>query len=276
MKAYKGFNKDMTCRGFQFEEGKTYEEKEAELCKSGFHACEKPLDVFAYYAPGNSVYHEVELNDVSEKRIDDSKVCAKKIRIGAELSIHSLVKAHVEYVKEHINKNIPASTNTGFQSASTNTGNRSASTNTGFQSASTNTGDYSASTNTGDYSASTNTGYYSASTNTGFQSASTNTGNRSASTNTGFQSASTNTGDYSASTNTGDYSSSEVSGEKSIAIAFGKNSKARGSIGCWIVIAEHDNNGPKDVRCFPVDGKNVKADTWYCLKDGKLTEVVDE
>ena len=249
MKAYKGFNKDMTCRGFQFEEGKTYEEKEAELCKSGFHACEKPLDVFAYYAPGNSVYHEVELNDVSEKRIDDSKVCAKKIRIGAELSIHSLVKAHVEYVKEHINKNIPASTNTGFQSASTNTGNRSASTNTGFQSAST---------NTGDYSASTNTGYYSASTNTG------------------FQSASTNTGDYSASTNTGDYSSSEVSGEKSIAIAFGKNSKARGSIGCWIVIAEHDNNGPKDVRCFPVDGKNVKADTWYCLKDGKLTEVVDE
>ena len=204
MKAYKGFNKDMTCRGFQFEEGKTYEEKEAELCKSGFHACEKPLDVFAYYAPGNSVYHEVELNDVSEKRIDDSKVCAKKIRIGAELSIHSLVKAHVEYVKEHINKNIPASTNTGDYSASTNTGNRSA------------------------------------------------------------------------STNTGDYSSSEVSGEKSIAIAFGKNSKARGSIGCWIVIAEHDNNGPKDVRCFPVDGKNVKADTWYCLKDGKLTEVVDE
>lgn len=185
----------MTCRGFQFEEGKTYEEKKAELCKSGFHACEIPLDVFTYYSPNNSVYHEVELNDVNEEKSDDSKVCAKKIRIGAELSIHNLVKAHVEYVKEHIDKSVLASTNTGNRSASTNTG---------------------------------------------------------------------------------DYGSSEVSGNKSIAIAFGRNSKARGVIGCWIVIAEHDNDGPKDVRCFHVDGKNVKADTWYCLKDGALTEVVDE
>lgn len=68
MKAYKGFNKDMTCRGFQFEEGKTYHEKYADLCQSGFHACENPLDCFEYYAPGQSVYHEVELEDVSDQR----------------------------------------------------------------------------------------------------------------------------------------------------------------------------------------------------------------
>lgn len=79
MKAYKGFNKDMTCRGFQFEEGKTYEEKEAKLCETGFHACENPLDCYNYYAPGGSVYHEVELDDVSDERNnDDTKVCAKK------------------------------------------------------------------------------------------------------------------------------------------------------------------------------------------------------
>lgn len=78
MKAYKGFDKNMQCRGFQFEEGKTYHEDEAELCKRGFHACENPLDVFGYYTPGkNSIYREVELEDISEERnSDDTKVCA--------------------------------------------------------------------------------------------------------------------------------------------------------------------------------------------------------
>lgn len=83
MKAYKGFNKDMTCRGFQFEEGKTYEhEGEVKLCESGFHACEDPLDIFGYYAPSGSEFHVVELEGVSDERKDDTKVAAKKITIG--------------------------------------------------------------------------------------------------------------------------------------------------------------------------------------------------
>ena len=101
MIAYKGFNKDMTCRGFQFEEGKTYEEDSAELCRNGFHACEMPLNIFEYYEPGSSVYHRVELEDVSPERKEDSKVCAKKIKIGARLSIGELVKLQAEYVKDH-------------------------------------------------------------------------------------------------------------------------------------------------------------------------------
>ena len=94
MKAYKGFDKNMQCRGFQFEEGKTYHEDEAELCKRGFHACENPLDVFGYYSPGkNSIYREVELEDVSEERnSDDTKVCAKTIKIGAKLDVAGLCK----------------------------------------------------------------------------------------------------------------------------------------------------------------------------------------
>ena len=87
MKAYKGFYKDMTCRDFQFEEGKEYEEKEAKLCESGFHACLNPLDCFGYYSPASSEFHEVELEDVSEELNNDSKVCAKKIKIGAKLGI---------------------------------------------------------------------------------------------------------------------------------------------------------------------------------------------
>ncbi|MBQ2211845.1 MAG: hypothetical protein II410_03035, partial [Ruminococcus sp.] len=100
-KYYKGFNKDMTCRGFQFEEGKSYKEDKAKLCESGFHACENPLDCFGYYAPGESVYHEVELDDVSPERSDDTKVVGKAIKIGAKLDIGQIIKAHFEFVKAH-------------------------------------------------------------------------------------------------------------------------------------------------------------------------------
>nr|DAV87088.1 MAG TPA: hypothetical protein [Caudoviricetes sp.] len=99
MKAYKGFKKDMTCRGFQYESGKTYEEPTAKLCDSGFHACIDPLDCFGYYAPGTSVYHEVELEDNGEREECDTKICGKKIAIGAEITLPGIIKAHAEYVK---------------------------------------------------------------------------------------------------------------------------------------------------------------------------------
>ncbi len=308
MKMYKGFDKDLKCRGFQYEIGKTYEEPTADLCNSGFHACEYPLDVFEYYAPGNmSRYCEVDLNELSDERSgDDSKRCGKKIAVKAEIGIAGLVKAAVDFVMENIkdeNKEAntgyrSASTNTGYRSASTNTGDCSASTNTGYRSASTNTGNYSASTNTGDCSASTNTGYRSASTNTGYcsastntgyRSASTNTGDRSASTNTGYcsastntgnRSASTNTGNRSASTNTGDYSKADVSGKESVAAALGIDSKAKGALGCWLVLAEWAKDDEynwhrKDVQCFKVDGETVKPDIWYKLKNGDLVEATE-
>lgn len=125
MKAFKGFNKDMTCRGFQYEEGKTYETDEARLCETGFHACERPLDCFSYYAPGNSVYREVELEDVSSERKDDSKIVGKKIKIGAGLDIASLCKAQFDYVKEHT---MQEHTDDGAATA----GNRGAATSRGF------------------------------------------------------------------------------------------------------------------------------------------------
>ena len=101
MKAYKGFNPDMTCRGFQYEEGKTYTTEEARLCESGFHACESPLDCYRYYEPSKAVYHEVELDDVSEEKGQDTKRVAKKIKIGARLSVADICKAQFDYVKEH-------------------------------------------------------------------------------------------------------------------------------------------------------------------------------
>lgn len=99
MLAYKGFNKDMTCRGFQFEEGKEYREEKAELCESGFHACENPLDCFDYYSPAESVYHEVELDELSDRKSDDSKICGKHIKIGARLSVAKICRLHFEFIK---------------------------------------------------------------------------------------------------------------------------------------------------------------------------------
>lgn len=100
IKAYKAFDKDLSCRGFKYEVGKEYEETGyIKACKKGFHACPYPLDVFGYYAPAGARFCEVEQSG----KIDDSesnKVCSSKIRIGAELDIRGLVKAAVSYVKE--------------------------------------------------------------------------------------------------------------------------------------------------------------------------------
>ena len=122
MKAYKGFNRDMTCRGFQYEEGKEYEEEDAKLCKSGFHACENPLDTFGYYSPCESVYHEVELDGVSDERdSEDTKVCAKKIKIGARLDVAGICKAHFDYVSS---KCVPANGRVAGDEESAAAGNR--------------------------------------------------------------------------------------------------------------------------------------------------------
>ena len=101
MKAFKGFDKDLKCRDFQYEIGKEYEEKTARLCNSGFHACEHPLDVLGYYPPidGNR-FCEVEIEDNGERQTDDTKVCGTKIKIGAEIGIKGLIQATFKYVKE--------------------------------------------------------------------------------------------------------------------------------------------------------------------------------
>ena len=101
MKAYKGFNKDFTCKGFQFEEGKEYEEEEAVLCEKGFHACTNPFDVLNYYNDVEGKYCEVELDEVSnDKKENDSKICGKRIKINAEIGFVGLFKMGIEWLKE--------------------------------------------------------------------------------------------------------------------------------------------------------------------------------
>ena len=292
--AYKGFDKDLKCRDFQYEVGKAYEtDGEIECCECGFHACENPLDVFGYYTPADSRYCKVEQSGTLSKDANGSKVASSKLHVQCEIGLKGIIEAGVKFIFDKVNwkdnkesntGNQSAATNTGDWSAATNTGDWSAATNTGDWSAATNTGNRSAATNTGDWSAATNTGNRSAATNTGNRSAATNTGNQSAATNTGNQSAATNTGDWSAATNTGDWSAAtntgnrsaaKVSGEDSIAIVTGSDSMASGALGCWLVLTERDENYHiKEVKAVKVDGKRIKADTYYKLVDGEVKEVV--
>ena len=199
IKGFKGFDKDLKCRGYQYEVGQDFQEEwKIEACSKGFHFCENPFDVFSYYPPsvenGINRYCVVEGGGSIDKDSDDTKIACSKLHISAEIGLKGLVEAGVKFILDKVNwKDCKES----------NTGNRSAATNTGYRSAAT---------NTRDRSAATNTGYQSAATNTGNRSAATNTGNRSAATNTGYQSAATNTGYYSAATNTGDYSAATNTG----------------------------------------------------------------
>ena len=208
IKGYKGFNPDLTCRGFQYEVGKEYEEKNAKSCNSGFHFCENPFDVFGYYAPcgenGMNRFCEVEGSGEFDTSESD-KIACTKIRIGAEIGLKGIIDAGVKFIMEKVKWEDCKESNTGYQSAATNTGDQSAATNTGYQSAAT------------------------------------------------------------------------VKGLDSIAIVTGKDSKAKGSLGCWIVLTERGEwNGNTypiiSVKAFKVDGKSIKEDTFYTLVNGEAIE----
>ena len=279
IKAYKGFNKDMTCRDFQYEEGKEYEEPSVEICDHGFHACEYPLDCLGYYAPNKSVYHEVEQSGEIQKQSDDSKVASTKIKIGAEISIAGIVKAAIEYTTKRTKKESDSDDSKGASSA---TGNCGASSATGYKGASSATGDYGASSATGDKGASSATGNCGASSATGDYGASSATGYKGASSATGDYGASSATGNCGASSATGYCGSAEAGDPDSVAVAWGYHGKAKGVLGSHLVLADWEGDkrnywkqnewkfkGAKMVR---VDGENIKPDTWYTMKNGEIIE----
>ena len=297
MKGYKGFSKGLVCRGKQYAENTVFEEDDAKICQSGMHFCENPFDVLDYYgfvADNGELNEYAEVEALDDTQTDDGKkFCTKKLKVGAKLGIAGLINAFVDFTLDKTKRDGVA-TNTGYKSAATNTGNFSVAMNTGDYSTATNTGDKSVATNTGDKSVATNTGYKSVAMNTGYKSAATNTGDKSVATNTGYKSAATNTGDYSAATNTGyksvamntGYKSVAMnSGIKSVAMNTGKNGfaistgidgKAKGSLGCYIAVAEWTYDESADeyklagFKAHKVDGKTIKPDTFYSLKNGKF------
>ena len=285
MKAYKGFNKNMTCRGFQYEEGKSYEMEDAKLCDHGFHACKYPLDCLGYYAPNESVYHVVEQENITEESGGDTKQVSSKIKIGARLDIAGLVAASMEYVKEKVEETNnatgewSANSTTGYGSANSTTGEWSANSTTGNRSANSATGNGSANSTTGEWSANSATGNGSANSTTGDWSANSATGNGSANSATGNGSANSATGYGSANISTGIDCKNTSGQEGVISVGWGRNNKCRGAIGSYLVLVEREEgDGEKypmigEPVLVKVDGKKIKENVWYMLKNGAITEV---
>lgn len=214
MKGYKGFDKNWKCRDMQYEVGKTYEEAEARLCNKGLHFCENPFDVFSYYSPENqSRYAVVEAENVTDEKDSDTKRVAKKLTIKTELNLIGIVKAGMEYIKEHIN--VEKIKEKAF--------------------------DESTAATSGNESTAATSGYRSTAATSGYE------------------------------------STAIVEGEDSVAIALGARSKAKGALGCWLILAEWEENDDgmyrKDVKCFKVDGEIIKADMFYMLEDGEAVLV---
>ncbi|OWJ38030.1 DUF7666 domain-containing protein [Pseudomonas aeruginosa] len=234
--AYKGFKQDLTCRGYQFEIGGTYKhEGEVEACASGFHSCEYPLDVFGYYAPGDSRFAIVKASGQLSRHDDDSKIASATLVVEAEISMPTMISRAIDWIMARLDSSVEQ---TVAGDTASNTGNRSAASNTGNRSAAS---------------------------NTGYQSAASNTGNRSAASNTGNRSAASNTGDYSAA---------EVSGKESVAASLGIEGRARASAGSAIVLCHRDDKGHLiHIRASKVGENGVKPDTWYQLSaEGEFVE----
>ena len=272
MKGYKGFDKDLKCYGgYQYEIGRTETTDKAELCEAGFHACEHPLDCLNYYAPGESRYCDVDLDDVTDEHGDDSKRVGKKITVQGEIGIAGLVKAAVnigiEEAKSKTNGNeAHAATNGNWAHAAT-TGDRAHAATNGYRAH--------AATNGYRAHAATN-GYRAHAATTGDCAHAATTGNMAHAATTGNCAHAATTGYEAHASTTGDKAHAEVSGKESIASALGIEGKAKGALGCWIVCAEWESKNTswhiKCVKAAAVDGKNIKSDTWYMLKDGEFVE----
>jgi hypothetical protein len=311
--AYKGFNEidgQLDCRGHRFVEGETYEhDGPVSLCNSGYHACLQPLHVLRYYKPGTSVFHVVQLDDATKVEAgEDSNVAARKITIGAKVSLAGLIEAQVEWVTSRA-KPVKGSTAKADNGAATASGNSGAATASGWSGAATASGESGAATASGEYGAATASGWYGAATASGEYGAATASGNSGAATASGRYGAATASGNSGAATASGEYGAATASGrygaatasgeygaatasgnsgaatasgrsgaatvegEHSVACATGANSKAAGAVGCVLLLIERDVNwkivGHQSVM---VDGATIKADTFYALRGGSVVE----
>ena len=234
--AYKAMDKNMQCRGKQYEVGKTYYEDEADCCHAGMHACENPLDVLHYYPLRNGPrFFEVECGGNVDKSEEDSKLACTELTVKGEVNFAGLVKATVNAVFNRVKGKEPFSS--------------------------------------GNYSTAGSSGNYSTAGSSGDSSTAGSSGYSSTAGSSGDYSTAGSSGDSSTAAATGAYCSAKADGKDSISVVNGACGKACGALGCYLVLTEYDDDGNMLLaKMAKVDGAVIKENTWYTLENGEFVE----
>ena len=234
--AYKAMDKNMQCRGKQYEVGETYHEDKADCCNAGMHACENPFDVLRYYPLRDSPrFFEVECGGSVDKSEEDSKLACTELTVKSEVNFAGLVKATVNAVFNRVKGKEPFSI--GRYSTAGSSGYYSTAGSSGYSSTAGSSGYYSTAGSSGDYSTAGSSGY------------------------------------SSTAAATGAYCGAKADGKDNVAVANGAHSKARGVLGCYLVLTEYDNDGNMLwAKMAKVDGTHIKENVWYTLKNGEFAE----
>ena len=307
IKSYKGFDKNLKCRGFQYEIGKEYEEKDIEICSRGFHACENPLDVFSYYDMIGSRFCEVEQSGKIQKKDDDTKVCSSRIKIKSELKLADMINLGVEWLKEKTNPSkiinmitdeksgygarigssgygarIGSSGNgaqigsSGYGAQIGSSGNDARIGSSGYDAQIGSSGDYAQIGSSGNGARIGSSGYGAqiGSSGNDAQIGSSGYGARIGSSGYGAQIGSS--GNDAQIGSSGNGAQIDSMGENSVIMCAGNNSIVKAKIGSWITLAEWGHvDGkytPICVKTEYVDGERIKEGTWYKLLNGEFVE----
>jgi len=288
---YKGFDENLRCCGFQYEIGGEYQhDGKVEVCEQGFHFCENPLDVLNYYAPGTSRYAVVEgSGDTDRMPDDDSKVACSHLKVVAELTLRDLIQAGVEFVLETAAaKGAAAATDYGAHAVTTGPRTHAVTAGPYAHAVATGGDAYAVTAGPGAHAV---TAGYRAHAVTADPYAHAVTAGPCAHAVTAGPEAHAVTADYGAHAVTTGYRAHAVTagpeahaaatGKESIAAGLGVAGRAKGALGCWLVLAEYkwtegDEYQIAAVKAVKVDGKRIKPDTWYELQGGRFVEVVED
>ena len=252
--AYKAMNPDMTCRGKKYEVGKTYFEDKADCCNEGMHACENPFEALRYYPmKDNPRFFEVECGGEISKSDEGSKLACTELTVRGELNFAGMLKATLDAVFRRVKDKKPFSS-----------GDYSTAGSSGYYSTAGSSGDYSTAGSSGNYSTAGSSGYYSTAGSSGYSSTAGSSG---------YYSTAGSSGDSSTAAATGSHCRAKAEGDNSIAVANGRKSKARGAMGCYLVLTEYDDDRNfLWAKMARVDGSTVKENVWYTLQDGEFVK----
>ncbi|QUB63690.1 hypothetical protein J5A54_03095 [Prevotella melaninogenica] len=281
--AYKGFDKDLKCRGFQYEVGKEYEMSgRIACCERGFHACESPLEVFDHYDMLNSRFAEVEQSGEIDKEENTTKVCSSRIKVKAELKLADIINLGVEWIKDvtspaKLKRETDLNDNGNNYAQIGSSGDYAQIGSSGDSAQIGSSGDSAQIGSSGDSAQIGSSGDYAKIGSSGDSAQIGSSGDYAKIGSSGNYAQIGSTGDYAKIGSSGDYAKIGSTGNHTVVMAAGNNSIAKAKIGSWITLAEWDCiNGvwiPICVKTEQVDGERIKADTFYKLVNGEFKEV---